>query len=78
MVIYFLLTTLGDINEKKHKQVHTLEAEQDGGEDTEQKDEQADAYQHVKEANKDDIQVDITNITYVMLQYCLKKKKELM
>ncbi|KAM3963373.1 LOW QUALITY PROTEIN: midasin [Aphomia sociella] len=53
--------TLGNINEKKHKQMHTLnvekddEAEDETGEAQDQ-DKDADAYQHVKQAQKDDLQ----------------------
>lgn len=53
---------IGDVNEKKHKQTHTLnvEREDDDGEEAGQDDEserEADAYQHVKQALKDDMQV---------------------
>ncbi|XP_052755953.1 midasin isoform X2 [Galleria mellonella] len=53
--------TLGNVNEKKHKQMHTLnvereEQEQDEAGDTQDEDKIADAYQHVKQAQKDDMQ----------------------
>ncbi|XP_063830768.1 midasin-like [Ostrinia nubilalis] len=53
--------TLGDVNEKKHKQktlnVERDEEMEDGGEGQEDDDKDADAYQHVKQAKKDDLQV---------------------
>ncbi|XP_022815663.1 midasin isoform X2 [Spodoptera litura] len=52
--------TLGDVNEKKHKQAKTLNVEREdadeGGANDEDAEKQADAYQHVKQANKDDLQ----------------------
>lgn len=50
----------GDVNEKKHKKAHTLNTDKDDAEDggEEQNDDQeADAYQHVKKPEKDDMQV---------------------
>nr|XP_026493936.1 midasin isoform X1 [Vanessa tameamea] len=53
--------TLGDVNEQKHKKAHTLNVEQEdaeeGVEPEQDKDQEADAYQHVKQAKKDDLQV---------------------
>ncbi|XP_059060931.1 midasin [Achroia grisella] len=53
--------TLGNVNETKHKQMHTLNMErEDEGEeesgDKHDEDKNADAYQHVKQAQKDDMQ----------------------
>ncbi|PZC77928.1 hypothetical protein B5X24_HaOG202809 [Helicoverpa armigera] len=53
--------TLGDVNEKKHKQSRTLNVEreedaEDGGDNDENADKDADAFQHVKQAKKDDLQ----------------------
>lgn len=52
----------GDINEKKNKQAQTLNVEQDnqeeqGPDNDDNADKEADAYQHVKQAKKDDLQV---------------------
>ncbi|XP_023948089.2 midasin [Bicyclus anynana] len=54
--------TLGDVNEKKHKNARTLnvekeDAENEGGDADNEHDKEADAYQHVKQAKKDDLQV---------------------
>lgn len=51
----------GDVNESKHKKAHTLnvekeDAENEGGE-ADSADKEADAYQHVKQAKHDDLQV---------------------
>ncbi|KAJ8717968.1 hypothetical protein PYW07_005898 [Mythimna separata] len=53
--------TLGDINEKKHKQSKTLNVEredeaEDGADNDDDAEKEADAYQHVKQAKKDDLQ----------------------
>ncbi|KAF9424906.1 hypothetical protein HW555_000207 [Spodoptera exigua] len=52
--------TLGDVNEKKHKQAKTLNVEREdadeGGANDEDAEKEADAYQHVKQAKKDDLQ----------------------
>uniref|UniRef100_A0A2A4JDZ7 Midasin n=1 Tax=Heliothis virescens TaxID=7102 RepID=A0A2A4JDZ7_HELVI len=53
--------TLGDVNEKKHKQSRTLNVEreedaEDGGDNDDNADKEADAFQHVKQAKKDDLQ----------------------
>ncbi|KAI5634933.1 AAA domain (dynein-related subfamily) domain-containing protein [Phthorimaea operculella] len=53
--------TLGDVNEKKHKQSKTLNVEkddqtEDGGDNDDEAEKEADAYQHVKQAKKDDLQ----------------------
>ena len=52
----------GDVNEKKHKQSKTLNVEreddvEDGGDNDDDAEKEADAYQHVKQAKKDDLQV---------------------
>lgn len=58
----FLICPTGDINEEKQKQAQTLNVEreeenaEDGGDDNSQEKE-ADAFQHVKQAKKDDLQV---------------------
>ncbi|KAJ0174061.1 hypothetical protein K1T71_010207 [Dendrolimus kikuchii] len=53
--------TLGDVNEKKHKQMKTLNVEKEdagdeGGDDNHDEQKDADAFQHVKQAKKDDLQ----------------------
>lgn len=51
------------MNEKKQKKAHTLNQEREDGDDEggeERDDEQeADAYQHVKQAKKNDLQVNL-------------------
>lgn len=53
---------LGDVNEKKRKQAQTLSVEKEnemdeGAANDDDAEKEADAYQHVKEAKKDDLQV---------------------
>ncbi|XP_075981449.1 midasin [Anticarsia gemmatalis] len=53
--------TLGDVNEKKRKQAQTLNVEkedkdEEGVDNDDEAEKEADAYQHVKQAKKDDIQ----------------------
>lgn len=61
MFILIEQSLVGDVNEKKNKKAHTLNVEQEdaeeGGESEQNKDKEADAYQHVKQANQDDVQV---------------------
>ncbi|RVE47722.1 hypothetical protein evm_007611 [Chilo suppressalis] len=54
--------TLGNVEEKKHKQIHTLNVErqedeaEDGGDGEHDEEKHADAYQHVTQAKNDDLQ----------------------
>lgn len=61
MLILIEQSLVGDVNEKKNKKAQTLNVEQEdadeGGESEQNKDKEADAYQHVKQANQDDVQV---------------------
>ncbi|CAH0590186.1 unnamed protein product [Chrysodeixis includens] len=73
--------TLGDINEKKHKQSKTLNVEredqEEGGNNDEDADKEADAYQHVKQAKKDDLQaVDAATKEQAEQQPTLQQEEE--
>ncbi|CAG4947470.1 unnamed protein product [Colias eurytheme] len=74
--------TLGEVNEKKHKKAHTLnvereDAEEEGGDNEREDDQEADAYQHVKEAKKDDLQaVDAATKEQADEQPTLKQDEE--
>ncbi|CAK1552225.1 unnamed protein product [Leptosia nina] len=73
--------TLGDVNDKKHKQAQTLnqereDAEEEGGEEGND-DSEADAFQHVKQAKKDDLQaVDSATKEQADQQPTLQKEEE--
>lgn len=60
--IFQVLFLLGDINEEKQKRAQTLNVEReddnaDDGGDGDKEEKEADAFQHVKQAKKDDLQV---------------------
>ncbi|XP_072942545.1 midasin [Epargyreus clarus] len=73
--------TLGDVNEKKYKQarmlnVETEDAAEEGGE-ADESEQEADAYQHVKQAKKDDLQaIDAATKEQAEEQPTLQKEDE--
>ncbi|KAG6451200.1 midasin [Manduca sexta] len=75
--------TLGDVNEKKNKQMKTLNVEREdenadeGGDADDDAEREADAFQHVKQAKKDDLQaIDAATKEQADQQPILQKDEE--
>lgn len=67
----------GEVNEKKRNKTLTLNVEKDDdtmdetGEDNSEEDKEADAYQHVKQASKNDVQVEYLFI--MIIKFVIKR-----